>query len=198
MLFDTCAKIDKKLSAYLDAELAPEDRAAVAAHLAACAVCAGELRRLTAADAALKALPAIIPSPFFAAKVSAAARALNEYHGPFRRFLRVPVPAMAILVSFILVNIFTFTFNINAMENGPRRELARKVVAQFSRPASMLNPVALARLCGECSEYMCLCMHEAGKKSMCPCKDCEMDRTQRETAPGTPAAMESMEGHHVR
>ena len=198
MLFDPCAKIDKKLSAYLDGELAPEARAAVTAHLAACAACAEELRRLSAVDAAITALPAAKPSPFFAAKVAAAARALDEYPAPLRRFLLLPVPAMAVMVSFILINIFTFTFNINAMENGPRRELARKVVAQLARPASILNPVALARLCGECSEYMCLCMQEAGKKSMCPCKDCQMEKTRQEPGPEKTVTMDSGEEHHVR
>ena len=165
------------LSAYLDGELAPAEAEAATAHLSACPACSAALAQLSAPDAALRALPpAAEPPPFFAARVAAAARALGEYHGPFRRFLRFPVPAAAALTAFLLFNIFTFAFNINAMENGPRRELARKVVAQLARPASLINPVAVARLCGECSKYMCLCMHEAGKKGRCRCKDCGMDK----------------------
>lgn len=172
----SCINHDR-LSAYLDGELAPADMEAARAHLAACPACAAALAQLSAQDAALRALPpAAEPPPFFAARVAAAARSLGEYHGPFRRFLRFPVPAMAALTAFLLFNIFTFAFNINAMENGPRREIARKVVAQLAKPASLINPVAVARLCGECSKYMCLCMHEAGKKSLCPCKDCEMEK----------------------
>lgn len=180
------------LSAYLDGELNEGDREAVKAHLAACASCAGELRRFEAADAAVRALPGGEPPPFFAAKVTAAARALNEYHGPFRRFLLFPVPAAAALAAFIIFNLFTFAFNINALENGPRRELARKVVTQLAKPASLINPVAVARLCGECSKYMCLCMHEAGKANMCPCRDCGMKK-----AAGAAVPSEDLEGHHV-
>ncbi|MBI4802435.1 MAG: zf-HC2 domain-containing protein [Elusimicrobia bacterium] len=171
-----CNGVLRNLSAYLDGELDHKDRAAVKDHLAACPSCAGELRLMAAVDAGIKQLPAVEPTPFFAARVAAAERAMNRYGTSLRRFLRIPAPAMAIMVSFILVNLFTFAFNINAMENGPRRELARKVAAQLARPASLINPAALARLCGECSEYMCLCMHESGRKSLCPCKDCKMEK----------------------
>jgi hypothetical protein len=193
MPFDTCSEITLKLSAYIDGELTPADRAAVKEHLAQCPGCTGELSRLSAIDAGINRLPEITPNPFFTARVSAAARAMSEYHGPFRRFLRIPIPAMAVLVTFILVNLFTFAFNINAMENGPRRELARKMVTQLAKPASMINPLALARLCGECKKYMCLCMHEAGKKNICPCKDCERKKTEKQAEPGKAGTMENME-----
>lgn len=176
MPFDPCTKIARKLSAYQDGELTTKGREAVKAHLASCAACAEELRRISAVDPELKLLPGPAPSPFFAARVAAAARARQLYHGPLRRFLSFPVPAAAALTAFIIFNLFTFAFNINAMENGPRRELARKLVTRLVSPASLINPVAVARLCGECSKYMCLCMHEAGKESMCPCKDCEMGK----------------------
>lgn len=197
MLFNPCSKVNRKLSAYLDGELSPGDRAAVTEHLSACRDCAAELGRLSAVDAGIKRLPAVTPGPFFVARVSASARSLNEYHGPFRRLLRLSVPAMAVLVSFILINLFTFAFNINAMENGPRRELARKVVAQLVKPASMINPVALVRLCGECDKYMCLCMHEAGKKSICPCKNCEMEKSQKAAVTVDQKNMTNMEEHDV-
>lgn len=197
MLFNACNKVNEKLSAFMDGELAPEERAAIKEHLSSCAACAEELRLFSAVDAGMKNLPATEPTPFFAAKVSAAARALGRYHGSFRRFLRLPVPAMALLVSFLLINIFTFAFNINAMENGQRRELARKVVSQLAKPASLINPVAVARLCGECSKYMCLCMHEAGKQSLCPCKDCEMGKAGKQADPGELVNMEDTEKKHV-
>jgi len=174
MPIDDCGNISRKLSAFMD----EKEAKAVTAHLDSCASCPEELRRLKAADASLRALPAIELPPFFAARVAAAARSLNVYHGPFRRFMLYPVPAAAALTAFLIFNIFTFAFNINALENGPRRELARKVATQLAKPASLINPVAVARLCGECSEYMCLCMHEAGKESLCPCKDCEMGKTE--------------------
>ena len=187
---DNCSEILRNLSAYTDGALDPKGRAAVKAHLDACASCAGELKLIAVVDRNIKLLPVIEPSPFFSAKVAAAARSMNQAGASLRRFLRVPVPAMALMVTFILINLFTFAFNINAMENGPRRELTRKVVAQLAKPASLINPVAVARLCGECSKYMCLCMHEAGKKNLCPCKDCEM---KKQDGQGNPGAMEDME-----
>lgn len=173
---DNCLKMGQNLSAYMDGTLDPASRAGVEAHIGACASCAGELKLMAAVDAEIKLLPVIEPSPFFAARVAAAARSVSRYGVSLRRYLRLPVPAMAIMVSFILINIFTFAFNINAMESGPRRELTRKVVAQLIKPVSIINPVAVARLCGDCSKYMCLCMHEAGKQSLCPCKDCDMEK----------------------
>ena len=146
---DNCSKMGQNLSAYMDGALDSKSRAEVEAHIAGCACCAGELKFMAAVDADLKRLPVIEPSPFFAARVSAAARTLNGSRGSLRRFLRLPVPAMALMVSFLLVNILTFAFNINAMENGPRRELTRKVVAQLAKPASLINPVAVARLCAK-------------------------------------------------
>lgn len=188
---DACISVSSKLSAYLDGELPAAGLAEVKSHLLSCPACRAELESLAAGDAGLRALPAAEPPPFFAARVAAAARAMNEYHGPFRRFLRFPVPAMAALTAFIIFNLFTFAFNINAMENGQRRELTRKVVAQLAKPASLINPVAVARLCGECSRYMCRCMHEAGKQNSCPCKDCGM----KKAAAGGDTGMED---HDVR
>jgi len=198
MPFDACSRINSKLSAYIDGELPARELAEVKEHLSACSGCTGEFRRLSAVDAVLKRLPGIEPNPFFAAKVAAAARALKTPYASLRLHLRIPIPAMAVLVTFVVLNLFTFAFNINAMENGTRRELARKVVAQLVKPASLINPVAVARLCGECSKYMCLCMHEAGKKSLCPCKDCEMERMGRETGPEKTEKMEHMEKTDVR
>jgi len=197
MLFKSCAQVNRKLSAYLDGELSPVEQAGVREHLGNCAGCAEELRRFSAADADIKRLSPVMPSPFFAARVSAAARAMGQSGASLRRFLSLPVPAMALMVSFILINLFTFAFNINAMENGPRRELARKIAAQLAKPASMLNPVALARLCGECNKYMCLCMHETGKKSLCPCKNCEMKKTQKLAGPPENTTTKNMEEHNA-
>jgi len=87
MLFNSCGKVSEKLSAFMDGELAPGERAAIKEHLSSCAACAEELRLFSAVDAGLKSLPAAEPPPFFAARVSAAARALNGSRASFRRFL---------------------------------------------------------------------------------------------------------------
>lgn len=179
MLFNPCASISRKLSACLDGELSGSELADIKKHADTCPSCAGELRRLAVVDTVMQQLPAAEPARFFTARVIASARVGGKYQNPLHRFLRVPVPAMALILSFILINLFTFAFNINAMENGMRRELARKIVAQLAKPASMINPVALSRLCGECDKYMCLCMHEAGKESICPCKNCRMKNMEK-------------------
>lgn len=173
---DNCRKIQRDISAYMDGELDAAGSGAVRDHVAVCEACACELSAAAERDAEVRRVPEEGPGPFFSARVMAAVRSMKEYRGPLRRFLRFPVPAMAALTAFIIFNLFSFAFNINAMENAQRRELTRKVVAQLARPASLLNPVAVARLCGDCSRYLCQCMHEAGKQALCPCEDCGMNK----------------------
>ncbi|OIN99888.1 MAG: hypothetical protein COX65_00510 [Elusimicrobia bacterium CG_4_10_14_0_2_um_filter_56_8] len=192
-----CLKIAEKLSAYIDGALNDEDRASVSSHIETCFSCSEEFRLISEADARIKRLPPVEPSPFFAARVTAAARALNRHSSSLRRFLRVPVPAMAVMISLITISLFSFGLKVSAMESGPRSGLGSKVLAQLIKPASILNPVALARLCGDCSAYMCQCMHEAGKKSMCPCESCEMDKMQSSAGTGEAGNIEDTEKQHV-
>ncbi len=194
MPLEPCREFAQKLSAYMDGELPSRERGALEAHLASCPACSEELRALRGADSALLALPAIEPSPFFAARTAAAAKALDA-RTPLLRFLRFPLPAAAALTAFIFINIFAFARNIDAMETGPRRELAQKVIAQMIKPSTLINPVAVARLCADCADYMCRCMHDAGKRSVCPCKDCSMHRAETGRDGETPAP--DMEADHV-
>jgi len=55
----------ERLSAYLDGELDPADRAAIEAHLTGCAECRGVLAELAAVDVAARALPAEAPPGYF-------------------------------------------------------------------------------------------------------------------------------------
>jgi hypothetical protein len=55
----------ERLSAYLDDELPPAERAAVELHLAACAECRGRLSELAAVDEAAAGLPADAPDGYF-------------------------------------------------------------------------------------------------------------------------------------
>jgi anti-sigma factor RsiW len=57
----------ERLSAYLDAELPPEEMSAVAAHVAACPECAARLDEFAAVDEAAAALAATAPSGYFEA-----------------------------------------------------------------------------------------------------------------------------------
>ncbi|MDT8285725.1 MAG: zf-HC2 domain-containing protein [Elusimicrobiales bacterium] len=166
----------RKLSAYMDGEIPPAKVEGLKAHLDSCAGCAAALDRMRAAESGLRALPAAESPPFFAAKVAAAAAAMKRERTSLLRFLRLPAPAAVALSAFILLNLLTFAISAAALEAPQRRELARKTAASLLRPASLINPVAVARLCGECSAYMCGCMHEAGRENLCPCKGCRMDR----------------------
>jgi anti-sigma factor RsiW len=55
----------ERLSAYLDGELAPAERARVAAHLEACAECTARLAELAAANEAMASLPSEAPQGYF-------------------------------------------------------------------------------------------------------------------------------------
>jgi anti-sigma factor RsiW len=175
----------------MDGELPRKEADEIEAHLAGCASCAAALAGMRAAEAGLRSLPAPEPPPFFAAKVAAAAAAVREERFSLARFLRLPAPAAVALSAFILLNVLTFAFNASALESSQRGELAKKAVAGMLRPASMINPVAVARLCGECSAYLCGCMHEAGKGHLCPCKSCGMEKDAG-------SGDEIKEGHDVR
>jgi len=59
--------VEALLSAFLDGELAPADRAAVEAHLAECPACASHLAELAALDAAARAVPVKAPDGYFEA-----------------------------------------------------------------------------------------------------------------------------------
>lgn len=56
-----CEQVRERLSAWLDGELAPEERGRVAAHLADCGECRGELALLARLDGALGSLEASAP-----------------------------------------------------------------------------------------------------------------------------------------
>lgn len=57
-----CDEVQERLSAWLDGELAAEERQQVAAHLEVCPGCQGELALLTRLDAALGTLEAPAPA----------------------------------------------------------------------------------------------------------------------------------------
>jgi hypothetical protein len=59
--------VTERLSAYMDEELAAEERAAVEGHLRGCPACARHLEELKAVEAAARALPLDVPDGYFAA-----------------------------------------------------------------------------------------------------------------------------------
>jgi anti-sigma factor RsiW len=85
------------LSALLDDELDPAQRASVSAHLRTCPVCAAELERISTAREALRALPWLdLPHPV-----------ILRMRGTRRRLLAPAAFASAAAVSFVLFGVVT-------------------------------------------------------------------------------------------
>lgn len=75
--------VSEWLSAYLDNQLTPAERARVQAHLATCPACAAELRDLQATVGLLARLPAVpLPRSFVLAEVPARPSLLDRLLGP--------------------------------------------------------------------------------------------------------------------
>jgi hypothetical protein len=68
-------KIQGRLSAYLDGDVTPRERARLEGHLAECAACAAELQALRRTVDLLRRLPAPEPPSYFADRVLSAVRA---------------------------------------------------------------------------------------------------------------------------
>jgi anti-sigma factor RsiW len=81
----------ERLSAWLDGELPPDERAEVEAHLAACGECAAHLAELGALDEAARELPIEAPSGYFEA-FPERVRTRIEAQGPLRARPAAPPP----------------------------------------------------------------------------------------------------------
>jgi hypothetical protein len=107
----TCERIEELLSAYLESDLAADERAGVEAHLAACPDCAGLAALMREEMAAAAAFPEVEPSAELLARLYAVPGAKGEK----KRFLR-PVfdwlsrpalqPAYAAATGFLIVLCF--------------------------------------------------------------------------------------------
>jgi hypothetical protein len=91
----------ERLSAYLDRELAPDEHAAVEAHLSACPECAAFLAELAAVDEAVASLPAEAPEGYFEA-FPARVRARLEPRKTAPRGRRVPAWTWAAAAALLL------------------------------------------------------------------------------------------------
>jgi anti-sigma factor RsiW len=92
-----------QLSAYIDGELEPHDRARVEAHLSTCAECSATIDALRATLADLSALPEPVPTPQDSwALRSAIARARR----PARRWQRVAVAAGSLAAAVVAFAVF--------------------------------------------------------------------------------------------
>jgi hypothetical protein len=112
-----------RLSAYVDGELSPPDRALVAEHLAGCEECSRRLQTLGVVDAAARALPAEPPPGYFAAFPSRVRRRLE---GDTReRSWRMPAWAWAAAAAALLAVVAPLTLMRAPLPGGlPREENA--------------------------------------------------------------------------
>jgi hypothetical protein len=95
------AHVRELLSAYLDDELVPADRAAIDLHLRDCAECARHLAEVAAVDALARALPAEAPEGYFD-DFSARVRARVEAPAPARTKQRFPIWTLAAAAGLLL------------------------------------------------------------------------------------------------
>jgi anti-sigma factor RsiW/streptogramin lyase len=118
----SCAQAAPFLSAKLDAELGAEEAEIATAHLATCTGCQADVARWSAAEAALKGLPASRPS----ARVDAYVAALGRQ--PERRAAATglgrawPVPALALATGISLVLVLSLPqagAPVTQLEPGP-------------------------------------------------------------------------------
>jgi len=120
----------ERLSAYLDAELPPEQMSAVAAHVAACPECAARLAEFAAVDEAAAALAAAAPSGYFEA-LPGRMRARLEPRRPGAR--RLPVWTWAAAAALLLAVVTPLTLS-------KRSSLQMEPAADRERPAAAPPP----------------------------------------------------------
>ncbi len=138
----------ERLSAYLDGELPPEERAEVEGHLATCAACAARLSSLTALDRAFASLPAEAPEGYFESLPSRVTARL--WAEPRRSSRRLPTWAWAAAAVLVLSVVTPLTLRRSgvpptpagapALESRPARD--ESVPGPTPAPAA---PVAVAR-----------------------------------------------------
>jgi anti-sigma factor RsiW len=90
-----CSFSEARLDAYVEGELAPRDRALVAAHVETCEACASLLAELRVIDALLITPRTLEPAPNFTFKVMAEVRCLPQPH--VHR-----VPTFAVLGTYVV------------------------------------------------------------------------------------------------
>ena len=98
----------ERLSAYLDGELPPAERALVDAHLRACAECAAFLAEIAAVDAAAAALPAEPPDGSFDGFAARVVRRI-EAGSPRARAQRLPAWTWAVAAALVLAVVTPLT-----------------------------------------------------------------------------------------
>ena len=109
----TCEDFERKLPAYQDGTLSPEEKSLVEAHLGTCGKCSSVLADLEKAVDLLKDLPEVEPPPWFTQKIMAQVREEPERKGGLLKKLfypfhvKVPIEAFATLL-VVVIGIYIF------------------------------------------------------------------------------------------
>lgn len=139
-----CEEIGAELVAFLDGELADDERRPVAAHVSTCLTCRREMERLGATQRLIATLPRVEPSATFAAdfwrRLEADADAPASNVRRLRPF-RWAVPALAAAAALVLVLQQSLTPPTTAP---PATEPAERIAAAPAPAARKAEPAKVA------------------------------------------------------
>jgi len=129
-----CDLMCERLAAYLEGDLAPEDRTAADAHLASCAACRAVLAELRTIAAQAAALPPLNPSrDLWAGIESRIGTRVTPLGAPLaRRATRRPWP-LAIAAAALIALTAGTTYLLTTRQGATRWGIARDVVSVESR-----------------------------------------------------------------
>jgi hypothetical protein len=133
----------ERLSAYLDGELPPPERAEVAAHLAACPGCAAVLADLAAVDAEAARLPAEAPEGYFERLPSRVVARLESAAKAPGRPWRPPAWAWAAAAALVVALVTPLTLRRDGapFSTAPPRTVARPPAAPTAVAEGDAGPV---------------------------------------------------------
>ena len=99
-----CQTVKKKLSAYMDEALRPDERKLVMQHLKTCKNCAFELKKLEAVWDALGILPEIEAAPYFYPRLKTRMASFSKNGRPiWKKQLWIPFASAAVLLAGIFL-----------------------------------------------------------------------------------------------
>ena len=125
----------ERLSAYLDDALPPRERAQVAAHIHACAECAGRLAELAAVDGAVASMPSEAPQGYFEA-LPALVRSRLEPRAAARR---LPAWTWAAAAAVLLAVVTPLTLLRRSGSGHPPREIPAAAAPELAKSQATLE-----------------------------------------------------------
>lgn len=138
-----CSEVQKRLTAYLEGTLPPEERALVEEHLAPCRQCSQSLAELKRTLEHLQGLPEVEPPPWLAQKVMARVRSEAETKRGIWQFLfypihiKLPLEAAGV-IAIAVTTIYVFKTMQPAMHlsKAPLEEPRGPAISEMAKPPS--------------------------------------------------------------